>query len=263
MLIEADALQAVPGIAHAFFTRQGGVSTGLYASLNGGVGAADNPSAVAENRARMATRLGVTPERLLSLYQIHSADVVVADRPWPGGERPRADGVVTRVPGLAIAASSADCGPLLFADRKARVVGAAHAGWKGALTGVAEATVAAMESLGADRRTIVAVLGPTIGRDAYEVGPDFLARFAEAGVPLDRYFRRRDAVTGPNRPREGHALFDLPAFITDRLRAAGIGTVVDLGLCTYSDETRFFSYRRATHRGEGDYGRLISAITLI
>jgi YfiH family protein len=254
MLIEAPDLASLPGIRHAFFTRQGGVSQGIYASLNGGVGSADDPAAVAENRSRMASALGVRPNRLLSLYQIHSAEIVTVEAPWQAEERPRADGLVTRTPGIALAAASADCGPVLFADARAGVVGAAHAGWKGAFTGVLEATIARMEELGAARRDVVAVLGPTIGRDAYEVGPEFVDRFIERDARYDRFFRPSS--------RGGHALFDLPAFILHRLEAAGVGAAVSLGLCTYSDETRFFSYRRATHRGEPDYGRLLSAIAL-
>lgn len=255
MLIEADALTALPGISHAFFTRQGGVSQGIYASLNGGVGSSDESAAVAENRRRMAGQLGVMPEHLLGLYQVHSADIVVASGPWTDGVRPKADGIVTATPGLALGVASADCGPLLFADATARVIGAAHAGWKGALDGVAEATIAAMEKLGAARHSIVAVLGPTIGRDAYEVGPEFVDRFAEAGVDVPRFFRLS------NRP--AHAMFDLPGFITSRLEASGIGKVEVLDLCTYTHEDMFYSYRRATHKGETDYGRLISAVTLI
>ena len=254
MLIEASELASLPGIRHAFFTRQGGTSQGIYASLNGGVGSADDPAAVAENRGRMARALGVVPEHLLSLYQIHSPDVVTVETAWLPEDRPKADAMVTRRPGFALAAASADCGPVLFADPRAGVVGAAHSGWKGAFTGVLEATIARMEELGADRRDIVAVLGPTIGPDAYEVGPEFLARFVERDSTYGRFFRPSG--------RTGHGLFDLPAFILHRLKGAGIGQAVSLGLCTYSDETRFFSYRRATHRGEPDYGRLLSAIAL-
>jgi YfiH family protein len=176
------------------------------------------------------------------------------EAPWGPGGRPKADGMATRIPGLALAVASADCGPVLFADPRAGVVGAAHSGWKGAFTGVLEATIARMEELGADRGAIVAVLGPTIGGDAYEVGPEFEARFRAQDDSFGRFFRPSG--------RAGHALFDLPAFILHRLSGAGIGKAVSLGLCTYSDEARFFSYRRATHRGEPDYGRLISAITL-
>ena len=254
MLIEAPELAALPGIRHAFFTRQGGTSRGIYASLNGGVGSADDQDAVTENRRRMASALGVAPDRLLSVYQIHSPEIVTVERPWTPEERPKADGMATRVPGIAVAVASADCGPVLFADARAGVVGAAHSGWKGAFTGVLEATVARMEELGADRRDIVAVLGPTIGPDAYEVGPEFVARFLDHDDTYGGFFRPSE--------RAGHAFFDLPAFILHRLQTAGIGTAASLGLCTYSDEARFYSYRRTTHRGEPDYGRLISAVSL-
>jgi YfiH family protein len=251
--IEAPPLAALPGIRHAFFTRQGGVSKGIYGSLNGGVGSNDDTAAVAENRRRMAAHLDVAPDRLISLYQVHSADVLTVTGPWPG-ERPRADGLVTDRPGLALAVASADCGPLLFADAQARVIGAAHSGWKGAFTGVAEATLAAMEKLGAERSRIVAVLGPTIGRTAYEVGPEFIARFRKQDVENERFFAPSN--------KEGHAFFDLPGYLAMRFARAGVGQFVNLDLCTYSDPARFFSYRRTTHRGEPDYGRLISAITL-
>ena len=253
MLIEAPALSSTR-IRHAFFTRQGGVSEGIYASLNGGLGSSDAPAHVAENRSRMGAELGVAPENLVSLHQIHSAEAIAVEAPW-SGERPRADGLATAKPGIALAIATADCGPVLFADPQAGVIGACHAGWKGALGGVLEATVGRMEALGAERARIVAVLGPTIGRDNYEVGPDFAARFAQADPENRRFFR-------PSPGRDGHAMFDLPAYIVARLTAAGLGTVGDLGLCTYADEERFYSYRRATHRGEPDYGRLISAISL-
>ena len=262
MAIEAPALEApvleapvlvLPGIRHAFFTREGGVSEGIYASLNGGLGSHDVPERVAENRRRMTERLGAAA--LTGLHQVHSADAVVVEAPFAADGRPRADGMATRVPGLALGILTADCGPILFADAEARVVGAAHAGWKGALTGVVDATLAAMEGLGARRERVIAVLGPTIGRAAYEVGPEFRARFEAADPGYGRYFGE-----SPGRP--GHARFDLPAFVTDRLRHAGVGTVADLGLCTYSDPDRFFSYRRTTHRGEPDYGRQIAAIVL-
>jgi YfiH family protein len=252
MIIEAEPLK-LSGIQHAFFTRQGGVSEGIYASLNGGVGSADTRDAVVENRRRMAAHFGLAPEKLLGLYQIHSPDVRVVDAPWSDG-RPKADGMVSSTPGLALGVSSADCGPILFADAKNGVVGACHAGWRGAFLGVAEATLAGMEGLGAKRSTTVAVLGPTIGSTAYEVGPEFVARFREADAANEKYF-------SPS-PKNGHAMFDLPAYIGMRLERAGIGTFIDLKLCTYCDETRFFSFRRTTHRGEKDYGRLISAICL-
>src|SRR5579872_3004248 len=175
-MLQALTLSELDGIRHAFFTRDGGVSHGVYASLNGGVGSKDSPDSVAENRRRMAVALGVEPSHLLSAYQIHSPDVVVAEKPWDRDNRPHADGIVTRTPKLAIGVSTADCGPVLFADAQARVIGAAHAGWRGAFTGVIEATLAAMEKLGADRARIAAALGPTIRQANYEVGPEFVER---------------------------------------------------------------------------------------
>jgi YfiH family protein len=254
MFIEAPELASYPNIRHAFFTRQGGVSDGPYASLNGGIGSSDDPARVAENRRRMAEDLGVAPEALVSVHQVHSADAVLVESSWTG-ERPRADGMATRQLEMALAITTADCGPVLFADPHAGVVGAAHAGWKGALTGVLESTLAAMERLGARRDKTIAVLGPMISQDAYEVGPDFMNRFTEADASNERFFRPSE--------RAGHQMFDLPSYIAARLEAAGIGEFASLGLCTYSDEERFYSYRRTTHRQEPDYGRLISAITLI
>jgi len=255
MLIEAPQLSSLPRIRHAFFTREGGVSTGLYGSLNGGLGSSDDPAHVAENRRRMTDQLGLPPDALVSLHQVHSPEAVVVERPWSRDERPRADGMVTRMPGLALGITTADCGPVLFADAKAGIIGAAHAGWRGALGGVIEATLAAMETLGAGRRRTVAVLGPMIRQDAYEVGPELVEQFRQADGANERFFRPAE--------RNGHALFDLPGYLRARLAAAGVGEVADLGLCTYADEKRFYSYRRATHRGEPDYGRLISAIALI
>jgi YfiH family protein len=254
MFVEAPELGAYAGLRHAFFTRQGGVSSGLFASLNGGLGSSDDPASVAENRRRMTEQLEVEPSALLSLYQIHSAEVITVEKPWPVAERPRADAMATRLEGIALAIGTADCGPVLFADPHERVIGAAHAGWKGALTGVLEATLEAMERLGAARSAIVAVLGPTISQAAYEVGPEFVERFREADADNAAFF-------APS-PRAGHALFDLPAYIGARLEAAGIGEFADVRLCTYTDEEHFYSYRRTTHRGEPDYGRLISAIAL-
>ena len=252
-MLQSAAL-TLPGIRHGFFTRAGGVSQAVYESLNGGVGSHDAADSVAENRARMAAALGVTPDRLLTPYQIHSPDVVVAETPWTREQRPRADALVTRVPALAIAVSTADCGPLLLADAQAGVVGAAHAGWRGAFAGVIEATVAAMEKLGAARARIAAALGPTIRQRNYEVGPDLIARFVEADPANARFFT-------PS-PRQGHAMFDLAGYIAARVQAAGVGHFEDLDLCTYAEPDRFFSYRRATHRGEADYGRHINAIVL-
>lgn len=253
-MLQASSLATDRRIRHAFFTRSGGVSQGVYASLNGGVGSNDAPDKVAENRARMATALGVSADRLLTPYQIHSPHVVVADEPWSRENRPRADAIVTRVPRLAIGVSTADCGPLLLADSKAGVVGAAHAGWRGALTGVIEATIAAMERLGADRARISAALGPTIRQPNYEVGPEFVERFVTADPNNSRYF-------APSQ-RTGHAMFDLTGYIAERVQRAGVEQFEDLGLCTYAEPDRFFSYRRTTLVGEPDYGRHINAIAL-
>lgn len=253
MMVKAAAL-SLPGISHAFFTREGGVSDGFYASLNGGTGSDDAPARVAENRSRMAAAVGVEPQRLLTAYQIHSPQVVVAEMPWPGDARPRADGIVTRMPDLAIGVSTADCGPVLLADPQAGVIGAAHAGWRGALSGIVEATVAAMERLGAERARIRAALGPMIRQPNYEVGCDLMDRFAEEDPESGRFFVPAE--------RQGHALFDLGGYVAARLRRAGVTQIEDLGLCTYAEPGRFFSYRRATHRAEPDYGRHINAIAL-
>jgi YfiH family protein len=246
---------SVPRIRHGFFTRDGGVSSGVYATLNGGVGSDDVPANVIENRARMAAALGVAADRLLTAYQIHSPNVVVAEAPWSPEQRPRADAIVTRKPGLAIAVSTADCGPVLFADARARVIGAAHAGWRGALAGVIEASIAAMERIGAARTRIVAALGPMIQQPNYEVGSDVTNGFLAEDRGNARFF-------APS-ARDGHSLFDLAGFIAERLQRAGIAEVEDLGLCTYADPARFFSYRRATHRVEADYGRHVNGIALV
>jgi polyphenol oxidase len=253
-MLQAASLAALAGIRHAFFTRDGGVSQGVYASLNGGPGSNDAPALVAENRARMAAALGVAADCLLTAYQIHSPDVVTIEKPWPPSERPRADAIVTRMAGLAIGVTTADCGPVLFADETAGVIGAAHAGWRGAFTGVLESTIAAMERCGADRARIVVALGPMIRQPNYEVGPEFVARFEADEGASSRFFR-------PS-ARPNHALFDLPGYIAARLAAAGIRRVEDIGHCTYADQTRFFSYRRSSHRDEPDYGRHINAIAL-
>jgi len=252
--LQAHTLAALAGIRHAFFTREGGVSQGIYASLNGGVGSNDERAHVVENRARMAAALGVAPEALLSAYQIHSAEVVVAETPWTHAARPRVDAIVTRVPGLAIGVSTADCGPVLLADAEARVIGAAHAGWRGALSGVTDAAIAAMERLGARRERIVAALGPTISQPNYEVGADLVERFRAADARNARFFRPA--------ARPGHALFDLPGYVAARLAAARIARIEDLAACTYADPARFYSFRRTTHRGEPDYGRHVNAIAL-
>jgi len=253
-MLQAPSLSSLPGVRHAFFTRQGGVSQGVYASLNGGIGSSDAPAQVAENRALMAAAVGVRPENFLTAYQIHSPAVVVVEQPWPADARPRADALVTRTPGIAIGVSTADCGPVLFADPTAEVIGAAHAGWRGALTGVLEATIAAMERCGATRDQIVAAAGPMIRQPNYEVGPEFVARFTGDNLLNERFFR--------DSQRPGHALFDLAGYIAARLSAAGLRRIEDVDRCTYEDDTAFFSYRRSVHRKEPDYGRHINAIAL-
>jgi polyphenol oxidase len=251
--IQAASL-AFAGIRHAYFTRQGGVSGGLYASLNGGLGSHDNARHVAENRARMAAALEVESRCLLTAYQTHSPQVVVSEAPWPADARPRADAIVTNKPGLAVGVTTADCGPILLVDPQARVIGAAHAGWRGVLAGIVEATIAAMEQLGAERNQIHAALGPMIRQGNYEVGPDLVAGFAAEDSLSDRFFAAA--------ARDGHALFDLAGYIGQRLTQAGIREFEDLGQCTYADQEQFFSFRRSIHRSEGDYGRHINAIAL-
>ncbi len=252
-MLHAPSLAALTGIRHAFFTRDGGVSDGVYASLNGGVGSKDLPAHVAENRARMAAALQVKPERLLTCYQVHSPNVVEAHEPWTHEARPHADAIVTRERKLAIGVSTADCGPVLFADPQARVIGAAHAGWRGAIGGVLEATVAAMEKLGAARSRIVAAAGPMISQPNYEVGAELVEKFVAADKDNARFF-------SPGKP--GHAMFDLPGFVTARLKRLGLANVENLGVCTYGNPDRFYSYRRTTHRREPDYGRHVNAIAL-
>jgi hypothetical protein len=253
MRLDSPLLSAIPGLRHAFFTRDGGVSGGVYASLNGGIGSDDDPAKIGENRRRMAEAMGVEPSHFLSVHQTHSPDVVVADGPWQSTPRPLADAIVTRTEGLAIGATAADCGPILLADPSARVIGAAHAGWKGALTGIVESTVDAMEKLGAERGGIVAAIGPLIRQHSYEVGAEFVERFIEADADNALFFIPA--------AREGHAMFDLAGFIRMRLENAGVLMIDDTGLDTYSDE-RFFSYRRSVHRKEPDYGRHVHSIAL-
>ena len=241
---------ALRGVPHGFFTRAGGVSEGIYAGLNCGPGSGDAAAAVAENRARAAAAMGAAPERLLTLHQVHSAEVISVSAPFEGA-RPRADGLVTATPGLALGALAADCAPILMADAAAGVVAAVHSGWGGALADIPGAAVSAMVVAGAARERITAVVGPCISQAAYEVGPDFVERFLDDDPDHARHFA---AGLGDR------AQFDLPGFVLGRLRAAGVGHAEWTGHCTYADETRFYSYRRATHRGEADYGRLISAI---
>ncbi|SNS29072.1 conserved hypothetical protein [Tardiphaga sp. OK246] len=253
MTFTSPLLSAIPGLRHAFFTRDGGVSEGIYAGLNGGLGSNDDPAHVAENRRRMAAGMGVDPLHFLTAYQVHSPDVAVAKAPWNGDSRPRVDAMVTKVEGLALGVTTADCGPVLFADPKARVIGAAHAGWKGAFTGVLEATIAEMEKLGADRSDIVVAIGPLIRQPSYEVGAEFVERFTQSDAGFARFFIPST--------RAGHAMFDLGGFIRMRLERAGIAIIDDTGIDTYPD-SNLFSYRRSVHRNEPDYGRQIHAIVL-
>jgi YfiH family protein len=249
----ASTLESCDGIRHGFFTRQGGVSKGVYGSLNCGLGSRDHAENVRQNRSLVAETLGVPPERLLTLYQVHSATALIVDKPW-NGDVAEADALVTRTPGLAIGALTADCAPVLFCDPEARVIAAAHAGWRGALLGIVEATVASMKRLGAKPERMVAVIGPTISQRAYEVGTDYVERFLAEEPASSPFFMTDDSSGEPH--------FDLAGYVAERLARAGVGTVSDLGLCTYCDETRLFSYRRSQHHGEDDYGRQISAIVL-
>lgn len=253
-VLTAPALSALPGVRHGFFTRQGGVSGGVYASLNAGLGSGDDPAAVLENRLRIAAWFGAERDALLTGYQIHSAIVLAAAGPW-GEDRPQGDGVVSATPGVVCGALAADCAPVLLADAGARVVCAVHAGWKGALGGVVASAVAQMESLGARADRIVAAVGPCIGPQSYEVGQEFFDRFAAEAAGSERFFRPAAAP--------GKVMFDLPGFVLWRLAQAGVQGAAWIGADTYADAERFFSNRRTVHRGEADYGRLLSAITLV
>ena len=241
----------LPGVRHAFFTRQGGVSPGIYASLNVGLGSRDDPAAVRENRRRAAAHLGASD--IVTCYQVHSALAVTAEGPWRA-DPPQADAVVTRTAGVVCGALAADCAPVLLADPQARVVAAAHAGWKGALAGVVEAAIAGMEKLGARRQDVRAAVGPCIGPASYEVGLEFLDRFGAADPAYEAFFAPADAAT--------KRLFDLPGFVLDRLRASGVEACEWIGHDTCAEADLFFSNRRAFKQGEPDYGRLLSAIVL-
>ena len=239
-------------ISHGFFSRAGGVSEGIYRGLNVGLGSSDNRAHVEENRARVSRWFDLDADRLVTVHQVHSPRVHVATLE-NRGERPQVDAIVTRTPGLALGVLSADCGPVLFADPEANVIGAAHAGWRGAFDGVLESTVAEMMRLGAEPARISAVLGPSISQPNYEVGPEFVERFIAKDPSYDMYFMASD--------KPGHALFDLKQFTLDRLRAAGLNAEM-LPDCTYADEQAWYSYRRTTHRNEPDYGRQISVIAI-
>ena len=253
MILTSPLLSAAPGVRHAFFTREGGVSEGIYASLNGGLGSNDDPARVTENRRRMAEALGVAPSHFLTAHQVHSPDVAVVTEPWTLEARPKVDAIVTATAGIAIGVSSADCGPILFADPQARIIGAAHAGWRGAFTGVLEAKLAEMDKLGADRGRVVAAIGPLIRQRSYEVGEEFVGRFGRADPANAAFFAPAE--------RTGHAMFDLAGYIRLRLERAGVLLIDDPDICTYEDE-RFFSYRRSVHQSEPDYGRHIHGIVL-
>lgn len=252
--IESPLLNRTAGdrIRHGFFTRQGGVSEGIYAGLNVGIGSNDDRAKVMENRSRVAAWFGLPLEKLATVHQVHSPDVVVVGEDY-AGERPQADAMVTAVPGIVLGVLSADCGPILFADAQNGVVGAAHAGWKGALTGVLENTIEAMISLGARRENISAALGPSIGPSTYEVGPEFVDRFLAVDPSYAAFFAPSE--------KAGHAMFDLPSLTLRRLTQAGVRGE-NLAIDTYRDPERFFSYRRTTHAREPDYGRQISAISI-
>lgn len=254
MKLELDELAGLDGIAHGFFGRRGGVSEGIYSGLNIGLGSKDDPTRIRENRRRIADAMGVEPRRLLTPYQIHSDTAVIVSEPWPDYPSARADGIVTGTPGLAVAVSTADCTPILFADAENRVVGAAHAGWKGALAGIMDSVVARMEELGAKRGNIRAAVGPTIHQRSYEVGPEFRDRFVADEAANKRFFVASE--------RPAHFMFDLPGYVAMRLDRLGIAGFGSSGVCTYEDEDGYFSYRRSTHRGEKDYGRQISAIAI-
>jgi YfiH family protein len=252
--LTAESLSREPAIRHAFFTRQGGVSAGIYASLNTGLGSDDEAVAVAENRRRIAAAFELPGEALNTVYQVHGKKAVLVEGPWPDGTPPQADAMVTGRPGVVLGILTADCAPVLFADWEAGVVGAAHAGWKGALSGVLQSTVEAMELLGASRKSIAACVGPTIGPRSYEVGPEFPAPFLAADLANEAYF-------GPS-TKSGHFMFDLPGYAVSVLTLLEIGAVEDLARDTCAEAGSFFSYRRATNRGEPDYGRCLSAIAI-
>jgi YfiH family protein len=252
-MIKTPALSAIKGIRHGFFTRQGGHSSGLYASLNTGLGADEDNDVILKNRQIVANELG--GREVVTPYQYHSAVALVVDQPWHWDKPPKADALVTRQKGIAIAVNTADCTPVLFADSKSGVVGVAHSGWQGTVSGVLEATVEAMTGLGSRAADIVVAIGPTISQANYEVGPEFVERFVKDNRDSAKFFVPAE--------KPGHAMFDLPGCVVDRLSRLGLAKTENLGLCTYGDEDRFFSYRRMTHRGEVDYGRQMSGICLV
>ncbi|MCB9946585.1 MAG: peptidoglycan editing factor PgeF [Rhodospirillaceae bacterium] len=253
-MITVASLALIPGLRHAFFTRQGGVSRGIYASRNCGYGSNDRAEDVSRNRERCAADLGTDSASLVTVHQTHSDRVHRADAAWSPAQAPKADALVSDRPGIALGILTADCAPVLFADPGAGVIGAAHAGWRGALTGILDNTLVAMELRGAQRAHVVAAIGPRIGRESYEVGPEFVDRFVDEDPRNEGHFT---AAPGSDRMR-----FDIGAYIVGRLQALGVGRIEVVDRDTYADEGNFFSYRRAVKRGEGDYGRCLSAIML-
>jgi hypothetical protein len=252
-MIRADNLERAAAVRHGFFTREGGVSTGVYASLNCGLGSGDDPDRVAENRARAVAALGLDGAPLCTAYQVHGAHVRVVSEPWPPERRPKVDAMVTSRSGIALGILTADCAPVLMADAEARVIGAAHAGWRGALAGVLEAAVEAMVGLGARRERIAAAVGPAIAQPSYQVGPEFPGPFLAADGAAERFF----SAAG-----DGRYFFDLAGYAAQRLQAAGLGPCEHLAHDTVAEDDLFFSYRRSVLRGEDDYGRTLSAIAL-
>jgi len=254
-MIVSDFMKDTGRVRHGFFTRQGGVSGGIYESLNCGFGSKDNPDNVRENRARVSAKLGVEPQRLLTVHQIHSNTAILADKIWDPGEAPQGDALVTAVRGLAVGVLSADCTPILFAETTAGIVGAAHAGWRGAKSGIIEAVLDAMDGLGGQRDRICAAIGPTISQPSYEVSHDFKTGFLEEDSANEAFFTTS--------PESGKPHFDLPGYCRAKLERAGVRQIESSGQCTFEDESLFFSYRRSLHGGEQDYGRQISAIVLM
>lgn len=253
-MLTSSSLSELNGIRHGFFTRENGASEGIYASLNCGPGSSDVAENVTENRTRVAEYMGVPSSGLITLYQVHSPVAVIVDEPWSLADAPQADAMVSVEPGIVLGILTADCVPVLFADSRAGVIGAAHAGWKGAVGGVLEATIAAMEEMDANLDDVHAAIGPCIHQTSYEVGSDFRDTFVTLDEKNHRFF-----IDGE---RAGYHQFDLPGYVRSRLERAGIAVIDDLALNTYDDEHRFFSFRRTTHRGEPDYGRQISVISL-
>jgi len=253
-MVEAPEFSKIPHIRHGFFGREGGSSHGIYASLNCGLGSGDDRKIVVNNRASAASRLNLAAHKLITAYQYHSSEIITVTKPWNHDDAPKADGMVCKLSNIGLGLLTADCAPVLFADENAGVIGAAHAGWRGAISGVTDNIVTAMENLGARRSSIVAVIGPAISQNAYEVGPEFITAFVEQDAGHRQFFVPSS--------RNKHYMFDLPGYLMQRLQCANLAAVSSLKTCTYAHEKQFFSYRRTTHKGEKDYGRQISIIAL-